>query len=266
MKGINKHKFITFFMVLAVILLLIFFNWRGFLSGTKDMVFLITNPFLKLFGVMDRGIFGAWDFFAELKNINKENTDLKNENATLFKELTDLKELARENESLKRQLGVAEFKNQKLIIAHVAGYDPAMGQYFLIDKGRNDGVRVSLAVVAAGNLLVGRVAEVESNFSKILLVSDSNSLINAITQESRVSGVAKGNHGLGVVMEMIPIDAQIKVGETILTSGLNDGVPKDLIVGKISDIVKKENEIFQGAAIVSAANFKNLEQVFVIIQ
>ena len=96
-----------------------------------------------------------------------------------------------------------------------------------------------MAVVAAGNFLVGRAAEVNDNFSKVLLISDSNSSINVITLENRVGGVIKGRHGLSIAMELIPIDAQIKVGETILTSGLNDGIAKNLIVGKIIDIVKK---------------------------
>ncbi|KKT27242.1 MAG: Cell shape-determining protein MreC [Parcubacteria group bacterium GW2011_GWA2_43_9b] len=266
MKGINRSKLINFFVILAVILLLIFFNWRGLLSGPRDLVFWITDPFLKLFGAADKGIFGAWNFFVALKDLNKENVNLKKENTVLLEEVINLKESARENESLKRQLGVAEIKNQKLVMAGVAGYNPALGQYFLIDKGGNDGLSVNSAVVAAGNFLVGRVAEVEGNFSKVLLISDSNSSINVITQENRVAGVVKGNHGLGIIMEMIPIDAQIKAGEIVLTSGLNDGIYKNLIVGRITDTVKKENEIFQNATVVPFVDFKNLEQVFVLVQ
>jgi len=266
MKSVNKSKFITFFIVLAVILLLIFFNLRGLLVAPKDIVFFVANPFLKLFGVLDKGIFGTWNFFVALKDLNIENANLKNENVALLNEVTNLKESARENESLRRQLGVAGIKNQKLVMAEVAGYNPALGQYFLIDKGRNDGLYINMAVVAAGDFFVGRAVEVNDNFSKALLIYDSNSLVNTITLESRVAGVVKGNHGLGIVMEMIPIDAQIKIGETVLTSGLNDGIPKDLIVGKITDIVKKENEIFQSATVVPFVDFKSLEQVFVLIR
>ena len=266
MKSANKSKFVTFFAVLTVILLLNFFNWRGLLTGPKDLIFFVTSPFLKLFGAADKGIFGAWNFFVAIKDLNKENSNLKNANLFLFEELTRLKESARENEGLRRQLGVAQIANKKLIMAYVAGYDPFSGQYFLIDKGKKDGLSVGLTVLAAGNFLVGRVAEVNDKFSKVLLISDSNSSINVITLENRVGGVIKGRHGLSIAMELIPIDAQIKVGETILTSGLNDGVPKNLIVGKIIDTVKKANEIFQQATVVPFVDFKSLEQVFVLIQ
>jgi rod shape-determining protein MreC len=108
------------------------------------------------------------------------------------------------------------------------------------------------------------VVEVEQYNAKVLLISDSDSMVNAITQDSRVSGIVKGTTGLGLDMEMIPINKEIKTGETVLTSGRNDNFPAGLIIGKISDVILKETDIFQKAAIQSAVNFSELESVFVI--
>lgn len=264
MNNINKSKLINFFAVLAVILLLVFFNFRGMLSAPRNLTFWAASPLLKLFRAVDNGIFGAWSFFLSLKELNKENADLKNINSALFGEVARLKEAVRENEILRQQLEVGKLEKNRLMMANVIGYNSILGQYFLIDKGKADDLSVGLAVVAANNFLAGRVAEVEEHFSKVVLISDSNFSINTITQDTRASGYVKGIHGLGIAMEMIPIDAQINIGETVLTSGLNDGVPKGLIIGKITDVVKKANEIWQRASIVSAAEIKNLEQVFII--
>lgn len=266
MNNINKSKFINFFVVLAVILLLIFFNWRGLLSSAKDLALWTVSPFVRLFRSVDNGISGAWNFFMTLKNLNKENADLKNANLALVGEMAQLKETARENEALRRQLGVAGSAGRQLVMADVVGYNPALGQYFLINKGGADGLSAGLAVIAADNFLVGRVVEVEEKFSKVLLIFDSNSSISAVTQDTRVSGAVKGSHGLGVFLEMIPIDTRINIGETVLTAGLNDGIPKDLVVGKIADVVKKANDIFQRASLTPAIEIKSLEQVFVLLK
>lgn len=266
MKNVNKSKLINFFVVLAVILLLIFFDWRGLLSVPNNLTLWAMKPFLKLFQAADRVVFGSWNFLVEIKNLNKENIDLKNKNSMLLAEITRLREIGRENEILRKQLGLSQAADLKFILAEVIGYNPTMGQYFLIDKGRKDGLSDNLAVVAEGNFLVGRIVEVLDNFSKALLISDSNFAINAMTQDTRISGVVKGNHGLGVIMDMIPIDAQIKADEVVLTSGLNDDVPKGLIIGKIADLMKKASAIFQSASIVPAVEINNLEKVFVIIR
>lgn len=265
MRYISRSRWAKIFLVLAVVLLLIFFNFRGLLTVPKSFVFFISTPFLKAFKAVDNGLAGSWEFFSTLKNVNKENADLKNENRSLFEEITRLKETARENEFLRQQLGVSQPGKQKLIAAEVVGYNPALGQYLLIDKGAKDGLAGELAVVAAGNFLVGRVAEVNDNFSKVLLILDSASSVNAVTQDTRISGAVKGSHGLGVAMEMIPIDAQIAVGETVITSGLNETIPKDLIIGRVAEAIKKESEIFQQAVVAPAVNFDRLEQVFILL-
>ena len=265
MSNINKSKFINFFVVLAVILLLIFFNWRGLLAWPKSLVFWTTRPFVGFFQAVDNWIFSPLNFFITLKDLNQENAKLMNENKVLLGENSRLKEVARENELLRRQLNLGQPAKQLLLLATVTGYDLTQGQYFLINQGNKDGVTAGLAVVAANNFLVGRVAEVENNFSKVILISDGASAINAFTQDTRVSGAVRGNHGLGVTLEMVPVDAQITVGETVLSSGLNDGVPRGLVIGHIVSLSKKANEIWQSAVINPAAEINNLEQVFVIL-
>jgi len=253
------------FSVLAVILLLIFFNYLGWLGSSKNFVYNVSSPFMKLFQAVDRQIAGAFNFWTELKNLNQENKNLGDENRRLLEENTNLKEVLRENELLRQQLAIAPPEKEQLILADVIGYLPQVGQYFLIDKGSQQGLKEGMTVVAANNFFVGRLVEVGDRWAKVSLVLHSNFLVNVLTQETRVRGIVKGNHGLGLIMEMIPIDAQIKVGENILTSGINDQISGGLVVGQISSIEKKESEIFQQAILQTVVNFNKLEKVFVII-
>ena len=262
-KFINKNS-ITFFTVLAVILLLIFFNFKGWLGIPKNIVYQVSAPILKSFQWLSVKTAVGVKIFTSIKDLMVENRNLKQENQKLWQENSDLKEVAHENQDLRERLALGQAQGRTLILAKIEAFNPELGQYILIDKGKSEGVSEGLAVVTANNFLIGKVAEAEQHNAKVLLINDSDSIVNAVTQDSRVSGIVKGTTGLGLDMEMIPINKEIKIAETVLTSGRNDNFPAGLIIGKISDIILKETDIFQKAAIQPAANLSELESVFVI--
>jgi rod shape-determining protein MreC len=225
-----------------------------------------TAPFLKFFQAVDNKIINITHFLFTIKELNRENINLKNENQSLWQENSQLKEIALKNEFLRQRLQIPLPENKKLILADIIGYSPQFGQYFLIDKGARDGLKSGLAAVTANDFLVGQVVEVNDHYAKVILLLDSASSINALTQETRTNGLAKGNLGLSLNMEMIPVSTQIKTGETVLSSGLNDDIPKELIIGQITEIIKKESEIFQKAVIKPAADFAKLESIFIVLE
>jgi len=263
-KRILSKTSVIFIIVLAVLLLLIFFNWRGWLKAPQDAATWIFSPVLRSFHWAAGQLAGGLNFLTTLKNIVAENYDLKQENQKLWQENTTFKEADRENQVLRERLNLGPVQNHRFVLASIIGYVSEPGQYFLIDKGTADGVAPNQAAVTAENFLVGRVTETSNHGAKVLLVSDGNSLINALTQDSRASGIVKGSHGVALTMEMMPTDKKIQIGETVLTSGRDDGLPADLIIGKVTQVVSKESGIFQQATLEPAINFKDLESVFVI--
>jgi len=265
MSSKRYSKLLYLISLLAVILLLIFFNFFGSLKFPQNIVYGASMPFLTFFQSVDQRVFSFLNFFVNLKNLNQENKTLLSENQELQGENLKLKEASLENELLRERLELALPDKNNLILADVAGYLPQSGQYFLINKGFDDGLREGLAAVTANNFFVGKVVELGSHWAKILLMIDSDSLVSVISQESRVRGAIKGDHGLGLVMEMVPIDSTLQVGESVLTSGLNNNLPKGLLVGRISAIEKKESEIFQRAILEPAVDFSGLEQIFILL-
>lgn len=259
-------KSLNFFIVLAIILLLIFFNLRGWLASPKNAIYFISSPFLKFFQQTSDKISSVLDFLLTIKDLSRENYFLREENQKLLQDNIILKEAARENALLRERLALGEPIARRLVLADVVGFNPQLGQYFLIDKGLADGLVPDLAVVSANNFLVGKVAEVGSRSAKVILILDSNCLVNAITQQTQINGIVRGSHGLVLNMEMIPADQKVDSGEIVLTSGLNDSIPKDLIVGRVAEVIKKESEIFQKATLQPAADFKRIESVFIILK
>jgi rod shape-determining protein MreC len=263
----KKHSFaiFSFIIIIAVILLLIFFNFQGWLAVPQNIVYQAASPFLKFFSWTGNRLSDGLSFFFILKDLADENYQLKSQNQSLKQENFSMRETVKINEQLFIRLGLDLPSGKKVVMADVVGYNPELGQYILINKGSLDGLKEGFAVVDENNFLIGRIFEADSHSSKVILISDSNSLINALTQESRVAGVVKGSHGLGLVMEMIPIDQQIKEGEIVFTSGLNDFLPKNLIIGQVKEVIKNESEIFQKALVQASVDLSRLERVFVLV-
>ena len=99
----------------------------------------------------------------------------------------------------------------------------------------------------------------------VLLLTDNISSIPARLGDSRATGIARGG-GLGgaMTMDWIDLEEQVEVGEIVYTSGLGGRFPQDMIIGRITDVERREADLFQKATIQPAVDFESLEMVFVI--
>ena len=252
--------------LVAVILLLIFFNSKGWLAGPKNILSLVFSPVLKFFQWTSEGITDGLTFVFTIKDLARENYRLKEENKNFWGQITAFKETTRENEIFRQRLAIGQAEKEKAVFGRVIGYDPQAVQYLIINQGKEAGIKEGLAVVSAHNFLVGKILSAEKNFAKVLLITDAECAINVLIQETRISGLLKGEHGLGVIMDMISLNQLVSNGETIITSGLDKFIPAGLLVGRVKEAVAKEAEIFQKISVEPAADLKKIESVFVIIR
>ncbi len=270
MKKEISSKIASLIFLLVVSVLLIFLNSFGYLDRVKNAVFYVTAPIQKVSQTFSIDIDG---FFYTIKNIDKfkkENVVLKNENLRLIYEVSGLKEIERENKVLRRQLDFSE--NMCLNgscfqweIGRIIGKDPNnYGKYIIIDLGAKNGIKENQAVMVSGGILIGKVIEVFDNFSKVMLITSSDSSINSITQTTRANGIVKGKYATGVKLEMINQNEELITGDLIITSGLESGIPKGLIIGKISNVEESANEVFKAADLDLFVNFNRIEEVFII--
>jgi rod shape-determining protein MreC len=208
------------------------------------------------------------DFWINIKDIRKLseiNKALEKENRKLISQNSNLKELKNENEILRAQLGfIQEHPEYKLVAAEVIGRDPNnFLQFMTINKGSRDGIKKDMPVISEG-YLVGKIFEVDKTNSKVLLITNPSSIVNALIQESRATGIIKGELGYSLTIESISQEAKVELGDTVITSGLGGTFPKGLIIGEIIQIEKKEAEVFKKAQVSPLVDFTSLEVVFVI--
>ncbi len=251
----------------GIIVVLIVFNFLGWLKPIENLVFYALTPVQKTFyglGESFRSIQSDWLLKRKLLG---ENAGLKEQ---LKKSLVDqslINSLSEENQLLKKDLKfVAERKINFLSAQIITGVSDPLSQSIIINRGAKDGVTRGLAVTAEGGIMIGKVIDVSDYFSKVLLLTDNKSTVASTVQNTdRTSGLVEGQFGLSFSMTNIPQDQPIKEDDLVVTSGLEGQIPKNLLIARVERVNQKENEIFKTAILKPIADFNNLSDVLVIL-
>ena len=148
------------------------------------------------------------------------------------------------------------------IEARVVGFPPENeSRAVTIDKGFRAGVRRDDGVIAADGV-VGRVASAGPFSSSVVLATDYTSRIPAIVRRGRWWGIARGNLS-SVVVEYIPQDAPLRVGDVVVTGegrSFHSGVP----IGIVSQIERGDATLYQSAVLKTFVDLGALDRVVVI--
>lgn len=148
--------------------------------------------------------------------------------------------------------------------AAVIGRDPSpFLRYVIINVGSNEGILPGMPVVTEKGL-VGRVDAVISEAARVQLVTDAASSINVRMQASNTEAMLVGSITGDLSLDMIPQDANVQVGDVVLTSGLGGNYPANLLVGQVVSVKKQQSELFQQAAIQPNVDYNRLQFVLVI--
>lgn len=208
------------------------------------------------------------NFFGNLRDINKLdniNDDLEKENKKLRSENIKLKELELENQVLRQQLQFAQDNpSLDLVACQVVGRDPNnFLQFITINKGTSDGLKKDMPVISEG-YLVGKIVEIDKRTSKVFLITNPSSAVNALIQSSRATGIVRGELGFGLVIESVTQEVKVTKGDVVVTSGIGGVFPKGLVIGKVESVEEKQSNVFKKATLKPYLDFTSLEVVFVI--
>ena len=212
------------------------------------------------------GFVGFWSAYVGLRDVQQENDELTHEVAQLRLELQQQRALAQQARSLERLLELRESVSFPTLSARVIATDAT--PYFrtlTIDRGRGDGVHEDMAVVAP-NGVVGRVAGVPSpRAAQVQLLIDRNAAAGALIERSRASGVVVGTDGGGELrMEYVSNLEDARVGDRILTSGIDGIYPEGFLIGTVTDAAEGLG-LYQVIRVDPVVEFSRIEDVLVVM-
>jgi rod shape-determining protein MreC len=195
-----------------------------------------------------------------------ENRYLKARVDALEQENASLREARVDYERLRADLGFVPHAGTLLLAADVIARraDPKFDT-IVISRGSRDGLHPN-SVVVTRNGLVGHVFEVTPGTASVLLLTDQHSGVGARVQrgDSRATGICEGDYSPLLSMIALPNDANIKIGDGIVTSGLGGVYPPGLVVGTITEIKADEGNVGKTVLVHPGVDFDRLEEVYVV--
>jgi rod shape-determining protein MreC len=248
------------------IILLSVFN-RRYISYYKPgrIAISLIAPFQKASTSSIRFVRDIWRHYFIMVNVVKENDNYQKALNKAFEDNIQLKELKLSNSRLRNLLNFEKTITDRVLSAEVIGKDPSPWfKTVLIDKGKNDGVETGMAVVVPKGI-AGQVTDVSANYSKVLLIIDHNSAVDALAQNDRARGIIKGGMAGQCLFKYVLRKHDIEIGDIVISSGLDGVFPKGLAIGYVSAVFKPKSGIFQEVTVTPYVDFEKLEEVLIVL-
>ncbi|MCX5692103.1 MAG: rod shape-determining protein MreC [Candidatus Omnitrophica bacterium] len=193
-----------------------------------------------------------------------ENKLLRENISNLEKELLNLKEARLENERLKKLLDFKESEGRKFAPALVIAKDPSgLNDTVIIDRGRKDKIENGMIVIS-GSGIAGRVIETGWRISRVLLVTDYDSVFSGVVERTRDEGAVSGNMRAGLIMKYLDLGCDIKKGDKVITSGLYGIFEKGILIGEVISVEADYSGLYMNAIIKPEVDIRKLEEVLVV--
>ncbi|NRF91434.1 rod shape-determining protein MreC [Paenibacillus frigoriresistens] len=221
---------------------------------------------------------GFFEDIRQLRVIYEENKTLKLTLTQYARDTQRLNELESQNKRLMEALGFTERQRQANVytyrIAEVVTIDPdPYNSTVTINLGDKDGIKENMAVMTVDGL-VGRVSKVFGFHSNVQLLTETNDTDN---NSKAIAVTVKGNENQPfgmiesydaktgeLVMNKVEHADDMKIGDTIITSGMGQVFPKGIEVGTISSIGPGEFGITYKVMVKPKASFNRIREVFVV--
>ncbi len=199
----------------------------------------------------------------EAGRILEENRKLKQEILELKNRLALMHHIEAENIKLKKLLGIKRYVKRKTIPAMVVGWTGDYWQHrFILNKGRINGVQEGMAVVGA-NGIVGQVRKVYKNHCIAISNIDPEFSVHVEDYRSKIRGMARGN-GKRLTVDYVPPSMDVKVGDLLVSTGIDGIFPGGLYVGRVIRVTKSLEEKFLDIEAVPTDRVENNRFVLIV--
>jgi rod shape-determining protein MreC len=222
-------------------------------------------PFQELVTRSVRFTRGVWEHYFFLVSVAQQNEILKKMLNESIEKNSELREIELANTRLRNLLNFQKAPTNRVVAAEIIGKDPSVWfKTVIIDKGKAEGLQKGLPVVLPQGI-VGQVIEVSSHYSKVMLIIDRNSAVDALVQRSRARGIIKGSSADQCRFEFVLRKHDVQIGDTVIASGLDGVYPKGLRIGRVSDLSERQSDIFYDITVAPFVDYETLEEVLVIL-
>lgn len=237
---------------------------EGPIHTLRSGVSVVTTP-VRMAGSLVATPFNALgNVFGNLTASQETLSELKEQNAELTAQVAELSEAKKTAERLESLVGLQSTYNLTSTAARIIGTSSdAWSRTVMIDKGTASGFSLGMAVCNSGGV-IGQIVEVSATTSTVQLANDEGAGISAMIQGTRAQGILQGQADGTLRLSYVSTDADVAVGDIVITSGIGGVFPKGLPLGTVTSVEKSDNDVYYTIVVRAQSTAENNEEVLVI--
>ena len=266
----RERGFILWFVLIAVLVVLL--NLEGpFSVRMKSSLRELVAPLQEAVSLGTRKVSEAIQAVKAFGEQVELNERMQEDLVKLRNEVLTLQGLEKENIELREQLLYGRRSDRDLVSCEIIARDVSgWWQTVRLGKGYLEGIQPGMAVITPDGL-VGKTIDVSPRTTDVLLISDSSCRVSVHIGRIGAFGVfmGGGSTDLGDAtgsIDFISKNADVRVGDKVVTSGLGGVFPKGLLVGEVTYVEKDRSGLSQTAGVVAKADIVGLTHVFVVVE
>ena len=249
----------------VAIVLMIADHRGGYIERVRAALSAVVEPLYRVAALPARLGRDARVALADRSELAEQNAELGRRLMLAEATLNRYAAVEEQNQRLKRLLDVQQSLGLGAQLARLVEVDPGpFHRRIVLNVGRDDRVGVGQAVIDAGGVM-GQIVEVLPHTSTVMLVTNPTQAIPVAIERTGLRTIAKGGSSADTLeLPNIPISADVKVGDRIVTSGLGGVYPAGFPVGEIRAISSDASGLFAAAVATPSASLDRSGEVLVL--
>lgn len=238
---------------------------EGALHSLQDSTSSLASPLSSIGTSASSLAASATSSVEDLTASDQSMSQLQESNATLAQMVVELEEYRQEAQRLEALIGLHDAYGFTSVAARVTNYaSDSYNKIITIDAGTASGVKAGMPIMGSTGV-IGQVISANVYSSQVRLLTDAQSGVAVMLQNSRAEGILSGSVDGVLYLDGIDESVEVTEGEAVITSGLGGGYYRGLVIGTVSSIEKRQGDSTRTIVITPNATFDNLSEVLVVL-
>ncbi|GLQ95709.1 rod shape-determining protein MreC [Dyella mobilis] len=255
---------LIFYLAMAMVLMVLDHR-NGWLWRMRYATAIVVEPVYRLVSLPADGAHELGVAFADRRMLTEQNQRLREDLLLANAKLNRMAAVAQQNQRLKELLDTQHSLELHVQLARVIGVD--MGAFrhrMMINLGARDGIKTGQPVIDAHGVM-GQIIDVLPNSASVMLVTDPDHALPVMVERTGLRTIAYGSrNGEQLTLPTIPMAADVRAGDKLLTSGLGGRFPEGFPVGEISAVAPAASGMFLEAHANPSADLDRSDEVLVL--
>lgn len=255
---------LIFYLALAMVLMVLDHR-NGWIWRIRYSMSVVVEPVYRLAGLPAAGMRTLTVAFADRKLLTEQNQRLREDLLLANAKLNRMASVAEQNQRLKGLLDTQHSLELNVQLARVIGMDLGTNQQRLVvNLGARDGIKQGQVVIDAHGV-IGQIVEVLPTTSIVMLVTDPNHATPVMVERTGLRTVAYGvREGDQLSLPNVPMAADIRAGDKLLSSGLGGRFPPGFPVGEVLTVGQSQSGMFLEARARPTADIDRSDDVLIL--